>query len=520
MQSMDEQPVWPPKNQQPIHHHYRQENQEEQPTEHTQEPPVEQSMGETEEKQTPLQTSIHNSPATSERIPFAYPSTPTSYPPTPQDYPPRMANQPVAGPSNPWGYPQQPGPYQSTGFGQPEGAPAGSLNANALGQASSQSATSQTPRQSKLSSLRTGVLLTLLALLLVVFGTGLFAGWQFGRMGNTFGSPSSFQPGNNASVNIPPLTGTNIDIVREGVINKVQPGVVQIDVISASQHALGSGVIIDGRGYIITNNHVVSNATSIQVTLADGSTFVARTIGTDPADDLAVIKITPPSTGLSVVNIANSSQLRVGQEVLAIGSPLGNAETVTSGIVSALSRTISEGQNGPTIPDAIQTDAPINPGNSGGALVDLQGNLVGIPTLNAIDTEFNTPANGLGFAIPANRVKFIAQQLIETGHVTHTGRAIVGISVITVDQNVAARNHLNITSGVLVESVTTGGPAAAAHMNIGDVIVQAGNTVIHNTSDLNRILIQHAPGDTFALKVVRNGQQITINVILGELPAS
>src|SRR2546427_3956588 len=136
---------------------------------------------------------------------------------------------------------------------------------------------------------------------------------------------------------------------------------------------------------------------------------------------------------MTVATLGDSSQLRVGQEVLAIGNPLGITQTVTNGIVSALGRTISEGQGGATISDAIQTDAPINPGNSGGALVDLQGNLVGIPTLTAIDPEFNTPAYGVGFAIPSNRVKLIVPQIIQNGHVTHTGRAALGISGATVN---------------------------------------------------------------------------------------
>lgn len=512
MQSMDEQPLWRPIDQQPTHNQFNREGQEEQAPRNMQEPQLEREMGQAGEYQ-----------AASERPLFAYPPTPTTYPSAPAAYPSGATQPPpVSTPGATWAYPSQSEQYHGQpGVGMQSGPFAGPPTA-APGfsyQAAAPLAPGVQPRR---SGLRTGALLALLALLAVVFGVGLFAGWQFGRTGtgSTITSPSSFQPGNNAPVNVPQLTGNNADTVREAVINKVQPGIVQIDVVSASQHALGSGVIIDGRGYIVTNNHVVAKATSIQVTLADGSTLLAQIIGTDPADDLAVIKITPPSTGLSVVNLADSSQLRVGQEVLAIGSPLGNAETVTSGIVSALSRTISEGQNGPTIPDAVQTDAPINPGNSGGALVDLQGNLVGIPTLNAIDTEFNTPANGLGFAIPANRVKFIVQQLIANGHVTHTGRSIVGVGVTTVDQNIATRDHLATTSGVLVGSVTPGGPAALATLKTGDVIVQLSDKIIHNTSDLSRVLVQHTPGEKVALKIYRGSEQLTFDVTLGELPAS
>jgi len=253
--------------------------------------------------------------------------------------------------------------------------------------------------------LRTGAIIGLILVLVVVFGVGLFAGWEFGRNGSTL-APSAGQ--------LPPLSGITLDKVREAVVVKVTPAVVQVNVLTQNGGAIGSGVIIDSRGYIITNNHVVNGAQTIQVVLNDGTKLPAQLSGTDPPDDLAVLKIQPPGN-MTVATLGDSSQLRVGQEVLAIGNPLGITQTVTNGIVSALGRTISEGQGGATISDAIQTDAPINPGNSGGALVDLQGNLVGIPTLTAIDPEFNTPANGVGFAIPSNRVKSIISQIIQTG---------------------------------------------------------------------------------------------------------
>jgi len=153
------------------------------------------------------------------------------------------------------------------------------------------------------------------------------------------------------------------------------------------------------------------------VRLSNGTTEPAQLTGTDAADDLAVLKIAVPPAGLSVATLGDSAQLQVGQEVMAIGNPLGDTETVTNGIVSALKRSVSEGQGGATIQNAIQTDAAINPGNSGGALVDLQGNVVGIPTLSAIDPEFKTPATGVGFAIPSNRVKSVVTQIIQTGSI-------------------------------------------------------------------------------------------------------
>jgi len=259
------------------------------------------------------------------------------------------------------------------------------------------------PRHGR-GGLRTGAIIGLTLLLAVIFVIGGFAGW-------VFASAKSSTAGTTAST----TTATTLDTVREAVVAKVKPSVVEVYVTLAKGAALGSGVIIDSRGYIVTNNHVVSGALSIQVVLSNGTRVPAQLTGTDAADDLAVLKIAVPQGGLSVATLGNSAQLQVGQAVMAIGNPLGDTETVTNGIVSALKRSVSEGQGGATIQNAIQTDAAINPGNSGGALVDLQGNVVGIPTLTAIDPEFNTPANGVGFAIPSNRVKSVVTQLIPTG---------------------------------------------------------------------------------------------------------
>src|SRR5438046_2596460 len=205
--------------------------------------------------------------------------------------------------------------------------------------------------------------------------------------------------------------------------------------------------------------------------LFDCTTLPSQLSGTESADDLAVVKITPPSKGLTVATLGDSSKLQVGQDVLAIGNPLGITQTVTNGIISALGRNVNE-QNGAVIPNAIQTDAPINPGNSGGALVDMQGNLIGIPTLSAIDPEFNTPANGVGFAIPSNRVQFITSQIIQTGKVTHSGRAALGVKVTSVDPNLAAQDNLSVDHGAMIVSVVPNGAADQAHLPAGDVIVK------------------------------------------------
>lgn len=366
---------------------------------------------------------------------------------------------------------------------------------------------------------RTLAITFLTLVLIAVFGTGLFAGWQF-RSGQGTGVSGVQQ------VTVPPLTSTDAQSRREEVIARIRPAVVQLNVTTSQGSALGSGVIIDKRGYIVTNNHVVSGASTVDVVLSDGTSIKnAQVVGADAQDDLAIIKINPTST-LVAAPLGDSSQLKVGQDVMAIGSPLGNTQTVTSGIISALGRNVNEGQNGngATLPGTIQTDAPINPGNSGGALVDLNGNLIGIPTLTAVDPEFNAPANGVGFAIPSNRVKFIADQLITTGKVSHTGRAAIGIAPVTVDQNLQAQGDLPANHGVLVYQLVSGGAAEKAGIKSGDVIVQIDGKAINSISDLEDALLAKNPGDSISVTVARgnqqSNQQVTMKVTLGELQAT
>ncbi|RAQ97993.1 hypothetical protein A4R35_20810 [Thermogemmatispora tikiterensis] len=313
---------------------------------------------------------------------------------------------------------------------------------------------------------------------------------------------------------------TTDEQAREAAIAKVQPAVVQINVSTASgASGIGSGVIIDKRGYIVTNYHVVESAQQIEVVMADGTHLTAQVAGTDPADDLAVVKINPPSN-ITVATLGDSSKLQVGQEVLAIGNPLGETQTVTHGIISALGRTVSEeGQGTAVIANAIQTDAPINPGNSGGALVDLSGNVIGIPTVAAIDPEFNTPANGVGFAIPSNRVRFIVQQIIATGQVTHTGRAALGVRVASVTPQLAAQDNLPVDYGSLIVSVTANGPAARAGLRAGDIIVAIDGQKVTDNQTLSDILVNKSPGQTAKVTVYRGTQQLTVTVTLGELQA-
>src|SRR5579875_278024 len=263
---------------------------------------------------------------------------------------------------------------------------------------------------------RTAAIVLLALVLAAIFGVGLFAGWQFSNYHNNTGTTA---PGATSSSTTPAQSNgssssaNSIQAQQEAAIAKIEPSVVELEVTTFQGQAIGSGVIIDSNGDIVTNNHVVSGEQSIQVVLSNGQTEQGQLVGTDAADDLAVVRITP-FAHMVVAQIGDSSQLAVGQEVLAVGNPLGITETATQGIVSALNRSVTE-SNGVTIPNAIQTDAPINPGNSGGALINLQGQLVGIPTLGAVNTESNTPANGLGFAIPSNTVKTAVQQILQSG---------------------------------------------------------------------------------------------------------
>lgn len=218
-----------------------------------------------------------------------------------------------------------------------------------------------------------------------------------------------------------------------------------------------------------------------------------------------------------VATLGDSSKLLVGEEVLAIGNPLGITETTTHGIISALGRSVNEPNV--TIPNTIQTDAPINPGNSGGALADLQGNVIGMPTLAAIDPEFDAPANGVGFAIPINQVKRVVPQIIQNGKVTHTGRAALGISSQDIDPHLQVMDNLSVNHGMLVVEVPSDGPAAQAGLLQGDVIVAINGKEIANQAALGDVLATKTPGDKVSVSVYRGNQQLTFNVILGELQA-
>ena len=252
---------------------------------------------------------------------------------------------------------------------------------------------------------------------LVLLVAGLSLGACGGHSSNRLASGASSSGLSPTDV----VSSVQADFVA--VVNKVRPSVVEI----TTSTGLGSGVVYDGNGDIVTNDHVVGTARNFQVSFFDGQVATASLVGAFPPDDLAVIRV-HGVTRLHPAVFADSSQLQVGDIDLAIGNPLGLASSVTEGIVSFTGRTVGEG-NGVVLPDTIQTSAAINPGNSGGALVDTQGRVIGIPTLAATDPELGgSAANGIGFAIPSNTVELVAPQLITAGRVANSGRAALGIS--------------------------------------------------------------------------------------------
>jgi S1-C subfamily serine protease len=282
----------------------------------------------------------------------------------------------------------------------------------------------------------------------------------------------------------------------------LSPSVVQIQ----SSQGLGSGVVFDSNGDVVTNNHVVAAGGPFTVT-AGAHTYSASLVGRFAPDDIAVIRVS--GAHLAPAAFADSSALEAGDIAIAIGNPLGLRSSVTDGIVSAFRQGVSEG-NGVALPLVIQTSAAINPGNSGGALADLQARVIGIPTLAATDPELGGSAPGIGFAIPSNLVKDLATQIIRNGHVVNSHRAYLGVQI-------GDTNGL----GVLVQSVTAGGPAAKAGLVPGDVIKSMNGKATPTVDDLTSVGSELRPGTTVSLAVVtQHGEHKTLHVKLGTFPGS
>jgi len=334
------------------------------------------------------------------------------------------------------------------------------------------------------------------------------------------GSPASNSSPTSAASSAPSLAGDSasgapvqrtvdgsaalaaLQSAYESVVKRVAPSVVVIETSSG----LGSGVIFDAQGDIVTNAHVVGDATRFAVTLANGKQYQGTLVGTFVANDIAVVKIS--ASGLAPAIFADSSRLQVGQIVMAVGNPLGLQTSVTEGIVSALGRTVVE-PGGVTLPGTIQTSADINPGNSGGALVDISGDVVGIPTLAAVDQQIGGSAPGIGFAIPSNDARDFATQLIRSGKVTSSHRAYLGIRSADV---IGA-------PGVLVYGVQAGGPADRAGIVAGDLILSLAGTPTPDSQALSTVVAGLEPGQTVAAVVERqDGTRATVQVRLDQIP--
>jgi S1-C subfamily serine protease len=318
----------------------------------------------------------------------------------------------------------------------------------------------------------------------------------------------------SATTTIPPAASGDARASYAGVVRQVLPSVVLI----STTEGLGSGVVLDRSGNIVTNAHVAGNASEFKVQVAgDPAPRNASLVGSYPPDDLAVIRVDDPS-GLQPAKFADSARAQAGDVVLAVGNPLGLSGSVTSGIISATGRVVAEpasdGKPGATLPDAIQTSAPINPGNSGGALVTTAGEVIGIPTLTAAGAQGSAQVQGIGFAIPSNLARDIARQLITAGSVTNSHRAAIGAQVGTVTGTDGT------PAGTGLVAVTSGGPADHAGLRRGDIIKAADGTPTPDTQALAGALAAAHPGDQITLSVVRGPQELTVKLTLGELPGN
>ncbi|MGH7608433.1 MAG: S1C family serine protease [Candidatus Dormibacteria bacterium] len=318
------------------------------------------------------------------------------------------------------------------------------------------------------------------------------------RVANIPGSPTS------ATLKLSPSL-MQLQQAYVGLYKAVSPSVVQI----STKADLGSGIIFNNQGDIVTNNHVANGAKNFEVTLANGKEYPGTLVNNFAPDDLAVIHIN--ASGLLPATFANSSQVQVGDIVLAIGNPLGFQSSATDGIISAVGRTVSE-PNGVTLPDVVQTSAAINPGNSGGALVDLEGQVVGIPTLAAVDQQLGGgEAAGIGFAIPSSLVANIAGQIVQYGHVQTSGRSCIGIEV---EQVTGTRGQ---DAGVLVTKVSRAATIQSG-LKAQDVITAVNGQSTPAVQDLTNYLANIDPGKKVTLAVtLPDGSKTTISLTLGEI---
>jgi S1-C subfamily serine protease len=323
------------------------------------------------------------------------------------------------------------------------------------------------------------------------------------------------------------------------VYRAASPGVVHITATSQSadvfgntqqQQSIGSGFVIDKAGHIVTNYHVVQGAKRVQVSFSNHESMAAKIVGSDPATDIAVLKVSAPSRALRPLTLGNSSTVEVGDQVIAIGNPLGYDRSVTSGIVSAVQRSITAPNQVSTIGHVIQTDAALNHGNSGGPLLNADGDVVGV---NAQIAPSDANANiGIGFAIPINTVKQVTSTLIAHGKVEH---AFLGIEAKAIDSEIAQIFHLRVANGLLVARVIKGTGAAKSGLRAGstevvvegeswpaggDVLVKADGHPLTTVDDLRNVIADKKPGSSLKLELYRGTKKLTVSVKLGRQPAS
>jgi putative serine protease PepD len=387
-----------------------------------------------------------------------------------------------ADPSNHWGQPQGPGGgYFPPPPGHYQGPPTAMLP----------------PQPRKQRGMGTVVAAAVLAGLV---GGGAGFGGAYALLDHPTGTTLSSAPQGSSSVNAAPGTVT-------AAAQKVLPSTVDIRATLPEGEAEGSGVVLTANGDILTNNHVVAGSRQLVVTMQDGSEHPATVVGTSPSYDIAVIRL-QGATGLTPATLGDSNALQVGQPVVAIGSPRGLTGTVTTGIVSAQNRTVTvQGEDGQAVVyNGLQTDAPINQGNSGGPLVNLDGQVVGINS--AIETTGqNAGSIGLGFAIPIDQAKRVAQEIMNSGTATKP--------VLGVQGSIAGNSDDN---GAQIAAVQPGSPAEAAGLKAGDVVTQVGDAQVADFADLMARVGAHSPGEQVTLTVTNGGAQRTVNVTLGSQP--
>ncbi|MCZ4459385.1 S1C family serine protease [Bifidobacterium breve] len=428
----------------------------------------------------------------------------------PQPQQPRNNGNPFANPNG-----QQPPRGGLFGFGTPG---AGTPNGQGPQGSPQQPGQPNKPGASKtVNGIVTAVVAALVAAALCL-GLGYAAitnGWVTVPTSSSLSNVTSNKSGSGSAT---AKTGEAPD--WQTVASGVSGSVVSIQTAMANGTAKGSGAIIDTEGHIITNNHVISGAQQIQVTLANGNIYSAQLVGTDTTTDLAVIKLDNPPSGLKAVEFADSDKLAVGENVMAIGNPLGYDDTATTGIVSALNRpvTVTDDNNNEIVTNAVQIDAAINPGNSGGPTFNAAGQVIGINSSIASTATSSDSAGslGIGFAIPSNLVKRVADEIIKDGSVKHVALGVV-IKSDTVEADGVTRGGATITkSSATGSAVVSGGPADKAGLKEGDTIVAFNGNAVNNNYSLLGFVRAAALGDKATLTIVRDGKTMDVDVTLDQ----